>query len=270
MAKKVAKKPATAENKVKTTVTRTKVTTADSRASAFRDVLTDRFRGPVSWGQLAAEFLGTAVLSLIVLNSSNNFTLVFLAYVVLVLVFGPISGSHLNPALTLGLWSVRMIRGSKALFYIIAQFLGAMLAYLIASSLLSRAADPATGAQAKLFQVAELGEGTEAIWRALGAEAIGMLVFAIGVASIFLARRGLMAAAFTFGGAFLFGVVAAQAAGATPLLNPAVATAVQAYSGQWQTWLIFGIVPLIAAVAGMLAFKYMNQSAAGTGNAERL
>lgn len=273
MAKKAANNPAAAKTKAKTTVTRTRVSSAPSsaaRVDALREVLAERFRGPISWGQLVAELLGTAVLSLIVLNSSNNFTLVFLALVVLVLVFGPVSGAHLNPALTIGLWSVRVIRGSKALAYIVAQFLGAMLAYLLASSLLSRSTDQLTGAAPQLFRVAELTNTTESLWRAFGAEAIGVLVFSLGVASVFLARRGLMAASFTFGGAFLFGVVAAQAAGATPLLNPAVATAVQAYSGQWQSWLIFGVTPLIVAVLGMNLFKYLNRSASEAGNVERL
>lgn len=273
MAKKVAKKPAAAKTKAKTPVTTTRVSTAPSRAAGLnnvRGILADRFRGPVSWGQLVAELLGTATLSLIVLNSSNNFTLVFLAYVVLVLVFGPISGSHLNPALTVGLWSVRAIRGSKALAYIVAQFLGAMLAYLLANSLLSRTPDQLTGAAPQLFRLSELSAEADPLWRAFGAEAIGTLVFAIGIASVFLARRGLMAASFTFGGAFLFGVVAAQVAGATPLLNPAVATAVQAYSGPWQAWFIYGVTPLVVAIAGMMLFKYMQRSAAATTNVERL
>lgn len=274
MAKKPAKKPSTAKaSSAKTTVTRTRVSTAPSRvarADAFRNVLASRFRGPISWGQLSAELLGTATLSLIVLNSQNNPTLIFLAYVVLVLIFGPVSGSHLNPALTIGLWSVRVIRGSKALAYIVAQFLGAMLAYLLANSLLNRNADPLTGASAQLYQLPALSDNADALWRAFGAEAIGTLVFAIGVASVFLARRGLMAASFTFGGAFLFGVLAAQSAGVLPLLNPAVATAVQAYSGQWQSWLIFGLTPLVVAIAGMNLFRVLQRNAANPANVERL
>lgn len=273
MAKKVAKKPAATSTEEKATVTKSRILdnpTRAARADAFREVLVNRFRGPISWGQLAAEFIGTAILSLIVLNSSNNFTLVFLALVVLVLIFGPVSGAHLNPALTIGLWSTRIIRGSKALAYIIAQFLGAMLAYVIANSLLPGTPDPTTGAQPQLFRIPEFAQGSEPLWRAFGAEALGVLVFSLGVASIFLARRGLMAAAFTFGGAFLFGVIAAQSAGATPLLNPAVATAVQAYSGQWQSWLIYGVTPLVVAILGMNLFKYLNRSASDPTNIERL
>lgn len=273
MAKKVAKKPAAANTKVTNTENVTRFSVASSKAArtgAFRDLLATRFRGPISWGQLVAELLGTAVLSLVVLNSSNNFTLVFLAYVVLVLIFGPVSGSHLNPALSIGLWSVRIIRGSKALAYIVAQFLGAMLAYLIASSLLTRMPDPSTGAAPQLYKVTQLAEGADAAWRAFGAESIGVLIFSVGVASVFLARRGLMAASFTFGGAFLFGIVAAQSAGAAPLLNPAVAAAVQAYSGQWQTWLIYGLIPLIVAAIGMNLFKFIQRSSAGAGTTERL
>ncbi|MDX2075922.1 MAG: aquaporin [bacterium] len=45
--------------------------------------------------------------------------------------YGHISGAHINPAVTLGLFVGGRITLSKALFYIVAQFLGSLLAPLL-------------------------------------------------------------------------------------------------------------------------------------------
>ena len=59
-------------------------------------------------------------------------TLLVMAYAI-----GPISGCHINPAVTLGLLISKRIKGKEALLYMIAQCAGAILAacvlYLIAS-----------------------------------------------------------------------------------------------------------------------------------------
>ena len=43
-------------------------------------------------------------------------------------VFGPVSGAHFNPAVTLGAWVGKQIKTGQALLYIIAQLVGAVLA----------------------------------------------------------------------------------------------------------------------------------------------
>lgn len=51
-----------------------------------------------------------------------------LALLTMVYVFGPISGAHVNPAVTLGLAFAKKIEWKDAVFYWIAQVLGAVLA----------------------------------------------------------------------------------------------------------------------------------------------
>jgi MIP family channel proteins len=46
-----------------------------------------------------------------------------------------ISGGHINPAITIGLWSIGRIQSRKAGLYVIAQLLGAVLAALVLRSL---------------------------------------------------------------------------------------------------------------------------------------
>lgn len=99
----------------------------------------------------AAEFIGTfwlvlggcgsAVLAAAYPELGIGFAGVALAFglTVLTMAFaiGHISGCHLNPAVSLGLWAGGRFKGSELLPYIIAQVLGAVLAalvlYLIAS-----------------------------------------------------------------------------------------------------------------------------------------
>jgi aquaporin Z len=83
--------------------------------------------------------------------------------------FGPISGSHLNPAVTLGLWLCKRMKASDVTPYIIAQCVGALLASM---TLRGMFADHATlGATLP----------TGGIWRAFGFEVFltGLLMLVI-------------------------------------------------------------------------------------------
>ena len=81
-----------------------------------------------------AEFMGTAVLSLAVVGSIVNgagfvtLLTVGITLGLLVATIGFISGAHVNPAVTLGLLSIKKIEWKEALTYIVAQFAGAALA----------------------------------------------------------------------------------------------------------------------------------------------
>jgi glycerol uptake facilitator-like aquaporin len=58
---------------------------------------------------------------------------------VLIYLFGPFSGAHLNPAVTLAFWLRKKISSSDAAGYIIAQFLGAVLGAVLANLMFERA-----------------------------------------------------------------------------------------------------------------------------------
>jgi glycerol uptake facilitator-like aquaporin len=54
------------------------------------------------------------------------------ALVALILTFGPISGAHLNPVVTLGMAMRKLMPWSEGTFYIGAQFVGALMGTLLA------------------------------------------------------------------------------------------------------------------------------------------
>ncbi len=87
-------------------------------------VLAAKFSGGPSLGNIGIGFLGVAL--------AFGLTVVTMAYA-----FGSISGAHLNPAVSFGLWAGRRFPTRDLLGYIVAQVLGAIAAaavlYAIAS-----------------------------------------------------------------------------------------------------------------------------------------
>lgn len=97
---------------------------------------------------IIAEALGTALLLTTVVGSGimaerlagGNQAIALLGntiptgamLVVLILIFGPISGAHFNPVVTLAFWWRGEARREEALFYIPAQFIGAILGVWLA------------------------------------------------------------------------------------------------------------------------------------------
>jgi glycerol uptake facilitator-like aquaporin len=98
--------------------------------------------------KLAAEWLGTFSLLATVIGSGimaenladGNVAIALLGntiptgaiLVVLILVFGPISGAHLNPAVTLAFAIRREISAKDSVLYVIAQILGGISGVLVA------------------------------------------------------------------------------------------------------------------------------------------
>ncbi len=79
---------------------------------------------------LIGEIVGTFILAVVILTVGIP---LFVGLTLAVLVIGlyAISGANLNPAVTFALWSVKKMSTSKALFYWLAQFIGALFALLV-------------------------------------------------------------------------------------------------------------------------------------------
>lgn len=80
---------------------------------------------------LFAELLGTFVLTVVALVTQGNLLIVGFTLLVLVLAIGSVSGAHVNPAVTFGLWAGRKLETVKVPFYWVMQFAGALLAFLL-------------------------------------------------------------------------------------------------------------------------------------------
>ncbi len=190
-----------------------------------------------------AEFVGTFALSFVVL--------VALAYVgglpvavpviagltlaLFVYTIGPISGCHINPAVTLGLLSVKKIAPYDALNYIIAQVLGAFGAILVA----------------KYFDITSSMSAGDFSLSVFVAEMLGAFFFCFGIASVVYGKAKEQMSGFVIGGSLVLGVLVSSLAGASGILNPAVAIALSSFS------IVYLFAPIIGAVIGFHVYKYI-------------
>jgi aquaporin Z len=198
----------------------------------------------VTVGAILAECIGTFSLSFAVLASINGvfgsviptaviagFTL-FLA----VLTIGGISGAHINPGITVGLLSLGRISANRAVYYVIAQVVGAFAAAAVVNTLLD-------GVMATV-------QSGDADFRIFLAEAIGMIFFGMGVAAATVNQYKGMEAAAVVGGSLFLGVSFALVA-SNGVLNPAVAFAINSVN------VVYLVAPLVGSVVGMNLYTYM-------------
>jgi aquaporin Z len=254
--RKPAKKPVSTAKK-----TTTKVTSVKASAPAASPARSARFkfsRAPLLAASVA-EFIGTFLLAAVVVAASGQPLFVLFAVVAAVLVVGGISGAHLNPALTVGSLATRRITLVRAVCYVVAQVLGALLALVVLSGFVNAAPEVSEQAQAfgqaapSLFSAPEIAEGKE--WTVLAAELLGTVILAFGVASaVRLGRSGDLHHAFGYGAALyvalLLAGTAANYVGASAILNPAFAGSLQALSFELWPILVYVVTPLVGGVLG--------------------
>ncbi len=186
---------------------------------------------------IVAEFLGTFSLACAVLIMTKQINLTFFSAIVagvtlglMVLVIGSVSGSHINPAVTLGLWTLRKVETTTAIVYILAQMLGGAVAWRFSEYMLNT----------DLPSIANTAFDA----RVLVAEIVGTLVFTFGVASaVFQGYKGLRQAV-TIGSSLTVGILIASL-GSNGVLNPAVALGIQS----WNISYVVG--PILGAIIGM-------------------
>ncbi len=192
---------------------------------------------------LVAEFLGAAVLTLVFL--SVHYSTIGIPYFVALAAgvatavaayfFGDISGSHLNPAITLAVWTARKISTVTALTYIIVQSLGAWAAYGIYHYFVASTLSPVGGHYSA---------------RILFAEAIGAFVLALAWGAVYLRRYDATNRALLLGASYALAIIIAASAG-IGIVNPAVALGVRAWAFAGSMgWGTYVLGPVLGAIIG--------------------
>lgn len=195
---------------------------------------------PLHWRRYTAELLGTGTLTFAVLGSLQQQTATpFVAALVLMLavyVIGPVSGAHINPAVTVSLWSIKKIKAPEALAYIAAQLVGAVAAQLIFQYILG-GLPPVTVTPG---------------WLVAAAEALGACIFLLGVMSVVSGKVHRAAGGLVVGCSLLLGILLASLV-SNGVLNPAVAIGIRSFS------LSYLIGPLVGAVAAVHLFQWLTK-----------
>lgn len=193
---------------------------------------------PAMAKRLLAELIGTFFLVVAALLSPPQLTFALVGAVLLVMVvaIGKVSGSHINPAVTVGLMSVRKIAVGTGLLYIVAQIAGAFLA-LGLGRLLDRGF-PQTAPEVNATWFEMLG--------------VALLVFV--VTRVVLMDAPPAASALAIGIALMTGIAIAGVSSGG-ILNPAVAVVFltgDLVRGQEVAGGTYVLAPLIAAVVAAL------------------
>src|SRR5579884_4280660 len=90
------------------------------------------------FAMLVAELLGTLVLALTMYSMLARTSFPIFSGIaaggtvaLMLLVFGNASGGHYNPAITLGLWTVRKVKTFDGVIHIVGQILGGLAAWAL-------------------------------------------------------------------------------------------------------------------------------------------
>lgn len=187
-----------------------------------------------------AELLGAFFLTLVVrLSLGATFPLAtpLLAGITLglfVYTVGSISGSHLNPAVTIGLAIIKKISPADAVMYIVSQIVGATLAGIIGTWLLGRSMSVVAG-DTMIVAVTE---------------AIGAAVLLFGIASVVYKKTPDAASGLVVGSSLTLGVIIASV-GSAGILNPAVALGIGSLSFSY----LLG--PIVGACIATVGYRWI-------------
>lgn len=169
---------------------------------------------------LLVEYFGTLTLSLVVLSVSLYrfpfFTALAAGVTVAVFVsaFAKISGGHLNPAVTVGMFAIRQVTALRAVGYIAVQLLAGVTAWKLYEYLTTRALTNVTAPSVE--------------WNVAAAEAVGAFIFGLALTAAVTQKLQGYQAAYAMGGGLFLGLIVSGLA-SNSLLNPAVALAVRSF-----------------------------------------
>lgn len=166
----------------------------ERKFDASENILTI-FKSPRIYGAILGEVIGTMLLTLILLTLGVYQPLYILFGVIAVsaAVFA-FSGANLNPIVTVGMMATRRMSAIRGIVYILAQVLGAWLAFLLASAFINNAGDAALAELPKMSEVTP-----EQFWMVTMLELVGAIILAFFYARAHAYKRSTLTFAFMYG-----------------------------------------------------------------------
>jgi aquaporin Z len=211
--------------------------------------------GGVGSAVLAGRFTDVGI-GLLGVSLAFGLTVLTMAYAI-----GPISGCHLNPAVSIGLWAGGRFPAKKLPGYIVAQVLGAIAAgavlYLIASG--KAGFDVSHGFGANGY--GEHSPGQYSLLAALVCELVMTAMFLIVILGATDARAPQGFAPLAIGLALTLIHLISIPVTATSV-NPARSTGAAVFVGDWalaQLWL-FWLAPILGAVLGAKVYGFIGSA----------
>ncbi len=210
---------------------------------------------------LVAEFIGVFILVFVgggamVINGYSPNALSLggiaaahgLALAIAVTATMSISGGHINPAVTVGLWSVGRIETVKAALYVVAQLLGA-----VAAAMMLRWLMPVAAGHDKLYGALVVADDIT-LAGAILIEAVLTFFLAFAVMGTAVDPKAPRVGGFGIGLALWMSILAGgPLTGAA--LNPARAFGPALVAGAWHAQLAYWVGPILGAVVAMQIYE---------------
>ena len=192
-----------------------------------------------------AEMLGTFILTFSVLCTLLTGRGMWLpapfiggmSLILLVFIFGRISGGHFNPAVSIGAWSVGKLKTLDLPFYIVFQIIGAVLAKIAIQYVGSIQSMVADGKNVNIF-IAEMA---------------GAILFSLGIASVVYFKDAISTTTppVIIGLSLFMGLGIAGSLGSLAVLNPAIAIGLNLTS--WP----YLLGPVLGSIIGFNVYKVL-------------
>ena len=209
----------------------------------------------------AAEFIGTALFVLVgagsvIANMSASAGLgIALAHgvglAVIVTIMLPISGGHINPAVTFSLWLGKQIDAWTLGRYVLAQLLGAVV-----GALLIKATFPA-GAVRMTSLGTPAVSGSMGFWAAVALEALFTFFLVSAVYGTVVSSQGQRVAGFAIGLVVLVCALGGGGSLTGAVMNPARAFGPALVAWDWHAQAVYWIGPLVGAAAAAGLWRYL-------------
>lgn len=197
-----------------------------------------------------AEFIGTFFLVTAIAFTANPIA-IGVMLMVMIYAAGHISGAHFNPAVTFGLWAVRKIEVTDAVFYWTAQILGAFVAALFYHLTTGNSFVPAPG-------------GNVPLMKAVLVEAVFTFALVYVISSVAVDKKNQpnnyfgLAIGFTImAGAFCGGSISGGAFNPAVAVGPMLADVMIGGGNGFSNVEIYLLGPLVGGVAGAWVYDYM-------------
>ncbi len=203
---------------------------------------------------LAAAFPAVGI-GLLGVSLAFGLTVLTMAYAI-----GHISGCHLNPAVSIGLWSAGRFPAKELVPYIAAQVLGAIAAGGVLLVIASGQAGFTTAGGFASNGFAEHSPGQYSLVAALVTEIVMTMMFLLIIlgATDERAPKGFAPVAIGLG-LTLIHLISIPVTNTS--VNPARSTGVALFVGGWavaQLWL-FWIAPIVGAVLGAMVYRFIGR-----------
>jgi aquaporin Z len=199
---------------------------------------------------IAAAFPNVGI-GLLGVSLAFGLTLLTMAYAI-----GHISGCHINPAVSIGLWAGGRFPAKDILPYVIAQVLGGIVAGAVLYAIASGQAGFDVSAGFASNGYGDHSPGGYGLWAALICEVVMTMMFLLIILGATDKRAPQGFAPIAIGlGLTLIHLISIPVTNTS--VNPARSTGVAVFVGDWavgQLWL-FWVAPIVGAVLGAVVYK---------------